>query len=128
AHRCSDWDPDNAQPGMFDRFWEALGVMSERNGFNACDDRLQALCSELDPIMKEIACTPATSLAGLRVKVLAAIEANPQLWAKPFGDLDYEVKAVRSLIEAACTITDASVPVMDYDGEDFLPAPSAALN
>jgi hypothetical protein len=42
--------------------------MSARNGFDACDKRLEALYRELDPIMREIMRMSATSIAGLRVK------------------------------------------------------------
>jgi hypothetical protein len=94
-----------------------------------------ALCIlELDPIIREIMHTPATSTAGLRVKTLAAIEVNSDLWHEPFCDVDYE--AVRSVIEAACVVTEIPVPqecpedavVADDDEVAGLHPGSAALN
>jgi hypothetical protein len=69
-----------------------------------------ALCIlELDPIIREIMHTPATSTAGLRVKTLAAIEVNSDLWHEPFCDRDYDKRAVRSVIEAVCVVTEIPV-------------------
>src|SRR5260370_42086894 len=84
--------------------------MGERNGFDPCDAKLVALDHELGPIMRAIMSTPARSIAGLRVKTLAAIEANGRLWDETPRDLDYDAEAVRSLIEAACAYTGVPVP------------------
>ena len=89
--------------------------MADRNGFKACDSKLEALHRELSPIMKAIMLTRATSMAGLRVKIASAIEANGHLWhawgqAVVFRDMDYDSRGVRSLIEAACAVTDVPVP------------------
>jgi hypothetical protein len=84
--------------------------MGKRNGLCACDEKEHALHRELDPLMREIFRTPAASIAGLRVKTLAAIEACKNFWDQADGDLDYDDEAVRSLIEAACAVTDIPVP------------------
>jgi hypothetical protein len=117
-----------------ERYLAAYGEMGDRNGFDAADRKLQALHRELDPVMREIFSTPANSLAGLRVKTLAAIEANAHLWDDALCDLDYDKRAVRSLIEAACVLTDVPIPseMADSDAEEecdaeFCPQ-SAALN
>jgi hypothetical protein len=121
---------DNS-PGLFELYGAANEEMSERNGFCACDEKLMALHRELDPLMREIFCTPAVSVAGLRVKTLAAIEACKNFWDQAPGDLDYDDEAVRSLIEAACAVADIPVPneTAMYDDEDVQLCPrSAALN
>jgi hypothetical protein len=138
AHRRSGWagsDPEgDHDPKLVARFLEELGQISERNGFDACDKRHQALHRELYPIMRDITCTPASSLAGLRVKTLVAIVANPDLWHETCHDLDRDKEVMRSVIEAVCVVTGIPVPQEQLDeGDDdddaTLSHPgSAALN
>ena len=97
-------------PGLFEQYAAANEEMGKRNGLCACDEKEHALHRELDPLMREIFRTPAASIAGLRVKTLAAIEACKNFWDQADGDLDYDDEAVRSLIEAACAVTDIPVP------------------
>jgi hypothetical protein len=118
---------------MDERSAFAARQMEERSGFNACDKVLSGLTRELDQIMRKIARLPATSIAGLRVKTLAAIEANDDLWNVPAADLDYDKEAVRSLIEAACAISGVTLPQEEHGalGDDSPPSQhhgSAALN
>lgn len=126
AYQMTGLEPDSPKLYGDERFVAALKKMEERTGFNACEERLQALHRELDPIMKKITRTPATSLAGLRVKTAAAIEANDDLWDEPLADLDYDKEAMRSLIEAACTIT--GIPVPQEEWEEIEEAPDAFLH
>ena len=133
AYDMTGLEPDS--PGLYgdEKFVAALKKMEQRTGFAACDRRLQTLDRELDQTMRKIARSPATSIAGLRVKTLAAIEANDGLWDVPAADLDYDEEAVRSLIEAACAVTKVALPQEEHGalGDD---APlsqhrgSAALN
>lgn len=119
-------------PGLFERYAAANEEMGKRNGLCACDEKEQALHRELDPLMREIFRTPAVSVAGLRVKTLAAIEACKNFWDQAPGDLDYDDEAVRSLIEAACAVADIPVPKEAHagtdDDEDAWCPGSAALN
>ncbi len=77
-------------PGLCEDWLKAMDEMGSRNGFNACDRRLQALYRELDPVMKKIMSIPATSVVGLGVKAMAAFEANDGLWDASPRDLDYD--------------------------------------
>jgi hypothetical protein len=56
------------------------------------------------------------------VKAKTAAVANSHLWRKPFGELDWDKKAIRSSIEA--TLQAAGLPpVQDYLGNDLAPRP-----
>jgi len=134
-----EMDPDSDAPAnppeLNDRYFAARLEMEDRNGFSACDEKLQTLHRELDPLMREIFRTPAVSVAGLRVKTLAAIEACKNFWDQVPGDLDYNDEAVRSLIEAACAVADIPVPsetfdfnAADDDGSAQVHLGSTALN
>ena len=125
--------PDSPRLYEDEKFVAALKKMEQRTGFNACEKEMQALHRELDPIMREIMRSPATSIAGLRVKTLAAIEVNGQLWDEAPGDLDLDAEAVRSLIEAACAVSGVTLPQEEHGalGDDVPPSQhhgSAALN
>jgi hypothetical protein len=87
----------------FLRFWNAAKAISERNELDECDPY-----AEIDALMDQIAIRPARTIAGLRVKALAAIAANVHLWEKE--DLDCVERSVRSLIEGACAITGVPAP------------------
>jgi hypothetical protein len=111
AYRLTGWDrgPTDS-PDLAERYLAACGEMEKRNGHAAHEKELDTLFRKLDRLMREIMCTPAMSIAGLRVKTLAAIEVNNSLWNKPARDLDYDKRGTRSLIEAACTLTQILVP------------------
>jgi hypothetical protein len=136
AFRLTGWDPTDPEnpTWMWGQYAAAEQEMGDRNGSHACDERLEALHREVDPIMRGIMDTPATSIAGLRVKTLIAIDVNEKLWEKRHHDLDWELKAVRSLIEAACVVSGVPVPkeeperVAEYDGDARSHPGSAGLN
>jgi hypothetical protein len=65
----------------------------------------EALADQLQPIFDKISQIPATSLAGLRAKTMAAVAQCGHWWDKSKSDLDADHEQARSVIEAACVIT-----------------------
>jgi hypothetical protein len=57
-----------------------------------------------DKLMREIWATPAHSMAGLGIKAKAAALACNHYWDKPFGELDWDYKGPRALIEAVLDV------------------------
>jgi hypothetical protein len=57
-----------------------------------------------DKLMRAIWATPAHSMAGLGIKAKAAALASNHFWDKPFGELDWDHKGPRALIEAVLDV------------------------
>ncbi|WP_407159446.1 hypothetical protein [Bradyrhizobium sp. STM 3557] len=63
----------------------------------------------LEPIEQAIMAIPARTIAGLGVKARHAAYVISEHWDAPIGQIDWDARAVRSLIEAVCDM--ACIPL-----------------
>ncbi|MGJ5130665.1 hypothetical protein [Bradyrhizobium oligotrophicum] len=71
-------------------------------------ERNETMLAGLAPIEQAIMATPARTIAGLGVKARHAAYVNSEHWDAPIDEIDWDARAVRSLIEAVCDV--ASIP------------------
>ena len=72
--------------------------------FNPSADRIEMVLALLDPIERAIMATPAVTVVGLGVKARHAAYVLSHYWIDPTDKLDWDVRAVRLLIESTCTV------------------------
>ncbi|MGJ4897483.1 hypothetical protein ACQR2B_17455 [Bradyrhizobium oligotrophicum] len=72
--------------------------------------QIEAVLLRLYPIEHEIIQTPASTIVGLGVKARHAAYVTSQYWEEDLGQLDWEAKAVRGLIEAVCAVAGVALP------------------
>jgi hypothetical protein len=80
---------------------------SQLNGetaINPSAERIEAILALLDPIERAIMTTPAASVVGLGVKARHAAHVLSHYWIGSTDTLDWDVRAVRLLIESTCTV------------------------
>jgi hypothetical protein len=71
------------------------------------DDHLnliEAMLVSLEPIEQAIMAIPARTIAGLGVKARHAAHVMSEHWDAPIGQIDWNARAVRFLIEAVCNL------------------------
>jgi hypothetical protein len=73
-------------------------------------ERIESMLAGLAPIEQAIMATPARTMAGLGVKARHAAYVNSEHWDAPIDEIDWDARAVRSLIEAVCDM--ASIPLI----------------
>ncbi|WP_316185812.1 MULTISPECIES: hypothetical protein [unclassified Bradyrhizobium] len=71
--------------------------------------QMEAILLRLYPIEQEIVQTPASTIVGLGVKARHAAYVTSQYWEEDLGQLDWEAKAVRCLIEAVCEVAGVAL-------------------
>jgi hypothetical protein len=71
---------------------------------NPSAERIEAILALLDPIERAIMTTPAASVVGLGVKARHAAHVLSHYWIDSANTLDWDVRAVRLLIESTCTV------------------------
>ena len=71
---------------------------------NPSAERIEAILAQLDPIERAIMTTPAASVVGLGVKARHAAHVLSHYWIDSTDTLDWDVRAVRLLIESTCTV------------------------
>ena len=91
--------------------WAAQTIIDEEIGFNAIDDKMNALWERLDPLVKKITRAPALNLSDLALKANATATAWGRLWEKMPEDLDYEDDLIRDLIESVCAVAGVDLLV-----------------
>jgi hypothetical protein len=62
-------------------------------------ERIESMLAGLAPIEQAIMATPARTIAGLGVKARHAAYVNSEHWDAPIDQIDWNARAVRSLIE-----------------------------
>ncbi|WP_315783426.1 hypothetical protein [Bradyrhizobium sp. SZCCHNPS1003] len=67
-------------------------------------ERIESMLADLAPIEQAIMATPARTLAGLGVKARHAAYVVSEHWDAPIDQIDWDARAVRSLIEAVCDV------------------------
>jgi hypothetical protein len=69
---------------------------------------IESMLVSLEPIEHAIMAIPARTIAGLGVKARHAAYVISEHWDAPIDQIDWDARAVRSLIEAVCDV--ASMP------------------
>lgn len=94
------------------QFEEALGKIRALDDPASPDhlERIESMLAGLAPIEQAIMATPARTIAGLGVKARHAAYVNSEHWDAPVDEIDWDARAVRSLIEAVCDV--ASIPLI----------------
>jgi hypothetical protein len=75
-----------------------------------CTRQVETILARLAPIERAIMATPAHTIAGLGVKARHAAYVMSQYWEEAVDQIDWEVKAVRLLIEAVCEVGRGPLP------------------
>jgi hypothetical protein len=94
-------------------------------GDAAATDEADRLAGELDPLATAINALPATGEHDLRVKALNAVAANVWTLNRAADELDFDARATRRMIDAACAvlgIDGMEADAVDDDGSDEKPA------
>lgn len=73
-------------------------------GDAAATEEADRLAGELDPIATAINALPAIGEWDLRIKALNAVAANVWTLNRPVDELDFDNRATRRMIEAACAV------------------------
>ena len=78
--------------------------LNGETAINPSAERIEAILALLDPIERAIMTTPAASVVGLGVKARHAAHVLSHYWIASTDTLDWDVRAVRLLIESTCTV------------------------
>jgi hypothetical protein len=78
--------------------------LNGETAINPSAERIEAILALLDPIERAIMTTPAASVVGLGVKARHAAHVLSHYWIGSTDTLDWDVRAVRLLIESTCTV------------------------
>jgi hypothetical protein len=103
-------EPEHCTSELRKRWLDECHKTGDELGSNVLWEKLSAVDWRVAPIAEQIMAKPGHSLAGLRAKVILAVHVNPDLWDEPFDDLDWDKRTIRSLIEAACSVSGLDVP------------------
>jgi hypothetical protein len=76
---------------------------------NLSAERIEELLALLDPIERAIMATPAGTVVGLGVKARHAAHVLSHYWTASTDTLDWDVRAVRLLIESTCSVAGVSL-------------------
>ena len=66
------------------------------------------MLASLEPIEQSIMAIPARTITGLGVKARHAAYVISERWDAPIDQIDWDARAVRSLIEAVCDAASVS--------------------
>jgi hypothetical protein len=80
------------------------GELNDETAIDPSAERIEAILTLLDPIERAIMATPAASVVGLGVKARHAAHVLSHYWINPASTLDWDVRAVRLLIESTCSV------------------------
>jgi hypothetical protein len=83
--------------------------LNGETAINPSAQRIEAILALLDPIERAIMTTPAASVVGLGVKARHAAHVLSHYWIDSANTLDWDVRAVRLLIESTCTVAGVGV-------------------
>jgi hypothetical protein len=78
--------------------------LNGETAINPSAERIEAILALLDPIERAIMTTPAASVVGLGVKARHAAHVLSHYWIDSANTLDWDVRAVRLLIESTCSV------------------------
>jgi hypothetical protein len=78
--------------------------LNDETAIDPSAERIEAILTLLDPIERAIMATPAASVVGLGVKARHAAHVLSHYWIDSANTLDWDVRAVRLLIESTCSV------------------------
>jgi hypothetical protein len=78
--------------------------LNDETAIHPSAERIEAILALLDPIERAIMTTPAASVVGLGVKARHAAHVLSHYWIDSANTLDWDVRAVRLLIESTCSV------------------------
>ena len=88
-----------------------VGASSEPNADREdSTERMEEVLACLYPIEQAIMTTPARTITGLGVKARHAAYVVSHYWEAPIDQIDWDARAMRSLIEAVCRLADVTAP------------------
>jgi hypothetical protein len=79
-------------------------ALNDETAIHPSAERIEAILALLDPIERAIMATPAASVVGLGVKARHAAHVLSHYWIDSASELDWDVRAVRLLIESTCSV------------------------
>jgi hypothetical protein len=83
--------------------------LNDETAIHPSAERIEAILTLLDPIERAIMTTPAASVVGLGVKARHAAHVLSHYWIDSAHTLDWDVRAVRLLIESTCSVAGVDV-------------------
>jgi hypothetical protein len=78
--------------------------LNDETAIDPSAERIEAILTLLDPIERAIMATPAASVVGLGVKARHAAHVLSHCWIDAASTLDWDMRAVRLLIESTCSV------------------------
>ena len=78
--------------------------LNDETAIHPSAERIEAILALLDPIERAIMATPAASVVGLGVKARHAAHVLSHCWIDAASTLDWDMRAVRLLIESTCSV------------------------
>jgi hypothetical protein len=82
---------------------------------NRSAQRIEEILALLDPIERAIMATPAETVVGLGVKARHAAHVLSHYWMDSTEALDWDVRAVRLLIESTCSVAGIGLSPRDTE-------------
>jgi hypothetical protein len=114
--------------GRTSAFSSELDRADAETGTDKAWEKYDSLDKQTDIIARKMMRIPARTAAGLRAKTILAMHTCRWLWNKPFDDLDWDKKGMRSLIEAVCSVMALEAPMEKVDeSKEKLRRPLAAM-
>ena len=87
-----------------------LAGLEAQSDHDAQTQQIESILARLYPIEQAIVQTPARTIAGLGVKARHAAYVMSHYWESPIDRIDWDARAVRSLIEAVCDFAQTPLP------------------
>jgi hypothetical protein len=84
-------------------------MLNDETSINPPAKRVEEILALLDPIERAIMAIPATTVVGLGVKARHAAHVLSHYWTDSTDMLDWDVRAVRLLIESTCSVAGVSL-------------------
>jgi hypothetical protein len=84
-------------------------MLNDETTINPSAKRVEEILALLDPIERAIMAIPATTVVGLGVKARHAAHVLSHYWTDSTDMLDWDVRAVRLLIESTCSVAGVNL-------------------
>jgi hypothetical protein len=111
-------DPDAALIDLETQFLALVAELDGHGGDLAHPDEFlttedEDVLARLDPVERAIMETPAYTMTGLSVKARHLAYVLSEYWEAPIGQITWEGRAVRLLVETICSIANAPLRVRE---------------
>jgi hypothetical protein len=105
---------DSALLGLGQQFEEIAAEIQKLYNSASMDghlEQIEAMLGRLQPVETAIMAMPARTIGGLGVKARHAAYVMSEYWNRPTDRIDWDARAVRSLIEAVCESAGTPLPL-----------------